>query len=290
MLIDGKEISKKILKEISSDLRQISKNLGRSPALSIILIGNNPASETYVRSKIKSCNEVGIKGELIRFDINVDSKTLMNEIDKLNNNSDIDGILLQLPVPKNLNERELIEQISPLKDVDGLTAENIGFLNSGAPRFIPATPYGIMEIFNRIGVTLSGKKVVIIGRSNIVGRPLFSLMSGRGENSNSTVTLCHSYTENLSEFTLQADIIIVATGSANIVDGSMIKEGAIVIDVGINRVDDKSRKLGYRLIGDVDFKTANKKASYITPVPGGVGPMTITMLMKNVCNAAKGVK
>jgi len=290
MLIDGKEISKKILKEISSDLRQISKNLGRSPALSIILIGNNPASETYVRSKIKSCNEVGIKGELIRFDINVDSKTLMNEIDKLNNNSDIDGILLQLPVPKNLNERELIEQINPLKDVDGLTAENIGFLNSGAPRFIPATPYGIMEIFNRIGVTLSGKKVVIIGRSNIVGRPLFSLMSGRGENSNSTVTLCHSYTENLSEFTLQADIIIVATGSANIVDGSMIKEGAIVIDVGINRVDDKSRKLGYRLIGDVDFKTANKKASYITPVPGGVGPMTITMLMKNVCNAAKGVK
>jgi len=290
MLIDGKEISKKILKEISSDLRQISKNLGRSPALSIILIGNNPASETYVRSKIKSCNEVGIKGELIRFDINVDSKTLMNEIDKLNNNSDIDGILLQLPVPKNLNERELIEQINPLKDVDGLTAENIGFLNSGAPRFIPATPYGIMEIFNRIGVTLSGKKVVIIGRSNIVGRPLFSLMSGRGENSNSTVTLCHSYTENLSEFTLQADIIIVATGSANIVDGSMIKEGAIVIDVGINRVDDKSRKLGYRLTGDVDFKTANKKASYITPVPGGVGPMTITMLMKNVCNAAKGVK
>jgi len=290
MLIDGKEISKKILKEISSDLRQISKNLGRSPALSIILIGNNAASETYVRAKIKACNEVGIKGELIRFDINVDSKTLMNEIDKLNNNSDIDGILLQLPVPKNLNERELIEQISPLKDVDGLTAENIGFLNSGAPRFIPATPYGIMEIFNRIGVTLSGKKVVIIGRSNIVGRPLFSLMSGRGENSNSTVTLCHSYTENLSEFTLQADIIIVATGSANIVDGSMIKEGAIVIDVGINRVDDKSRKLGYRLTGDVDFKTANKKASYITPVPGGVGPMTITMLMKNVCNAAKGVK
>jgi len=290
MLIDGKEISKKILKEISSDLRQISKNLGRSPALSIILIGNNAASETYVRAKIKACNEVGIKGELIRFDINVDSKTLMNEIDKLNNNSDIDGILLQLPVPKNLNERELIEQINPLKDVDGLTAENIGFLNSGAPRFIPATPYGIMEIFNRIGVTLSGKKVVIIGRSNIVGRPLFSLMSGRGENSNSTVTLCHSYTENLSEFTLQADIIIAATGSANIVDGSMIKEGAIVIDVGINRVDDKSRKLGYRLIGDVDFKTANKKASYITPVPGGVGPMTITMLMKNVCNAAKGVK
>jgi len=290
MLIDGKEISKKILKEISSDLRQISKNLGRSPALSIILIGNNAASETYVRAKIKACNEVGIKGELIRFDVNVDSKTLMNKIDELNNNSDIDGILLQLPVPKNLNERELIEQINPLKDVDGLTAENIGFLNSGAPRFIPATPYGIMEIFNRIGVTLSGKKVVIIGRSNIVGRPLFSLMSGRGENSNSTVTLCHSYTENLSEFTLQADIIIAATGSANIVDGSMIKEGAIVIDVGINRVDDKSRKSGYRLIGDVDFKTANKKASYITPVPGGVGPMTITMLMKNVCNAAKGVK
>ena len=194
---------------------------------------------------------------------------------------------MQLPVPKNLNERELIEHISPLKDVDGLTAENIGLLNSGTPRFIPATPYGIMEIFNRIGVSLSGKKVVIIGRSNIVGRPLFSLMSGRGENSNSTVTLCHSYTKNLSEFTLNADIIIAATGSANILDGSMIKEGAIIIDVGINRLDDKSRKSGYRLIGDVDFETANKKASYITPVPGGVGPMTITMLMKNVCNAAK---
>ena len=287
MLIDGKEISKKILKEISSDLHQISKNLGRKPALSIILIGNNPASETYVKAKIKACSEVGIDGNLIRFDINVDSKTLIDQIDKLNKKIDIDGILLQLPVPKNLNERELIEHISPLKDVDGLTAENIGLLNSGTPRFIPATPYGIMEIFNRIGVSLSGKKVVIIGRSNIVGRPLFSLMSGRGENSNSTVTLCHSYTKNLSEFTLNADIIIAATGSANILDGSMIKEGAIIIDVGINRLDDKSRKSGYRLIGDVDFETANKKASYITPVPGGVGPMTITMLMKNVCNAAK---
>ena len=287
MLIDGKEISKKILKEISSDLHQISKNLGRKPALSIILVGNNPASETYVKAKIKACSEVGIDGNLIRFDINVDSKTLIDQIDKLNKKIDIDGILLQLPVPKNLNERELIEHISPLKDVDGLTAENIGLLNSGTPRFIPATPYGIMEIFNRIGVSLSGKKVVIIGRSNIVGRPLFSLMSGRGENSNSTVTLCHSYTKNLSEFTLNADIIIAATGSANILDGSMIKEGAIIIDVGINRLDDKSRKSGYRLIGDVDFETANKKASYITPVPGGVGPMTITMLMKNVCNAAK---
>ena len=287
MLIDGKEISKKILKEISSDLYQISKNLGRKPALSIILIGNNPASETYVKAKIKACREVGIEGNLIRYDINVDSKTLIDQIDKLNKKIDIDGILLQLPVPKNLNERELIEHISPLKDVDGLTAENIGLLNSGTPRFIPATPYGIMEIFNRIGVSLSGKKVVIIGRSNIVGRPLFSLMSGRGENSNSTVTLCHSYTKNLSEFTLNADIIIAATGSANILDGSMIKEGAIIIDVGINRLDDKSRKSGYKLIGDVDFETANKKASYITPVPGGVGPMTITMLMKNVCNAAK---
>ncbi|MBN32464.1 MAG: bifunctional 5,10-methylene-tetrahydrofolate dehydrogenase/5,10-methylene-tetrahydrofolate cyclohydrolase [Dehalococcoidia bacterium] len=287
MLIDGKEISKKILKEISSDLHQISKNLGRKPALSIILIGNNPASETYVKAKIKACSEVGIEGNLIRFDINVDSKTLIDQIEKLNKKIDIDGILLQLPVPKNLNERELIEHINPLKDVDGLTAENIGLLNSGTPRFIPATPYGIMEIFNRIGVSLSGKKVVIIGRSNIVGRPLFSLMSGRGENSNSTVTLCHSYTKNLSEFTLNADIIIAATGSANILDGSMIKEGAIIIDVGINRLDDKSRKSGYRLIGDVDFETANKKASYITPVPGGVGPMTITMLMKNVCNAAK---
>ncbi len=287
MLIDGKEISKKILKEISSDLHQISKNLGRKPALSIILIGNNPASETYVKAKIKACREVGIEGNLIRYDINVDSKTLIDQIDKLNKKIDVDGILLQLPVPKNLNERELIEHISPLKDVDGLTAENIGLLNSGTPRFIPATPYGIMEIFNRIGVSLSGKKVVIIGRSNIVGRPLFSLMSGRGENSNSTVTLCHSYTKNLSEFTLNADIIIAATGSANILDGSMIKEGAIIIDVGINRLDDKSRKSGYRLIGDVDFETANKKASYITPVPGGVGPMTITMLMKNVCNAAK---
>ncbi|MFL2673522.1 MAG: bifunctional 5,10-methylenetetrahydrofolate dehydrogenase/5,10-methenyltetrahydrofolate cyclohydrolase [Dehalococcoidia bacterium] len=287
MLIDGKEISKKILKEISSDLHQISKNLGRKPALSIILIGNNPASETYVKAKIKACREVGIEGNLIRYDINVDSKTLIDQIDKLNKKIDIDGILLQLPVPKNLNERELIEHISPLKDVDGLTAENIGLLNSGTPRFIPATPYGIMEIFNRIGVSLSGKKVVIIGRSNIVGRPLFSLMSGKGENSNSTVTLCHSYTKNLSEFTLNADIIIAATGSANILDGSMIKEGAIIIDVGINRLDDKSRKSGYKLIGDVDFETANKKASYITPVPGGVGPMTITMLMKNVCNAAK---
>ena len=289
MLIDGKEISKKILEEISNDLHQISKNLGRSPALSIILIGNNPASESYIKAKLKACSKVGIKGELIRFESDIDKNILKDEINNLNNNDDIDGILLQLPIPKNLNEREIIEFIDPTKDVDGLTSENIGFLNSGNPRFIPATPFGIMEIFRRVGINLPSKKVVIIGRSNIVGRPLFALMSGRGKNSNSTVTLCHSKTKNLSEFTLKADIVIAATGSINILNGSMIKNGAIVIDVGINRVEDESRKSGYKLVGDVDFESTKDKASLITPVPGGVGPMTIAMLMKNVCNAARKV-
>ncbi len=287
MLIDGKEISKKILKEISNDLHQISKNLGRPPSLSIILIGNNPASESYIKAKLKACSEVGIKGELIRFESDVNSNVLKDEINNLNSDDNVDGILLQLPIPKDLNEREMIEYIDPTKDVDGLTSENIGLLNSGNPRFVPATPFGIMEIFRRTGINLPGKKVVIIGRSNIVGRPLFALMSGRGENSNSTVTLCHSNTKNLPEFTLKADIVIVATGSVNIVDGSMIKNGAIVIDVGINRVEDKSKKSGYKLVGDVDFESTKDKVSYITPVPGGVGPMTIAMLMKNVCNAAK---
>jgi len=287
MLIDGKQISKKIMEELSSEIKTITSKLGRAPYLSIILIGNNPASEVYVREKLKACKYVGIFGNLTRFDSSASEEEIESDIKKKNDNKDVDGILLQLPLPDHLDSEKLIEFIDPNKDVDGLTTENIGLLVSGNPRFVPATPLGIIELINRMGVELKGRNVVIVGRSKIVGRPLSIIMSGKGANSNATVTLCHSWTSNLIDFTSQADVLIVSTGSANTINGSMIKKGAIVIDVGINKIEDQTKKSGYRLVGDVDFDSAKTKASMITPVPGGVGPMTIAMLMKNVSLSTK---
>ena len=272
MLIDGKEISKLAYKDIVNEIKIITKKIKRPPTLNIILIGENPSSLTYVNNKLKKCEEIGIKGNLIKKPNNIGQK-------------DVLGIILQLPIPNHLNERILIESINPLKDVDGLTATNIGLLSIGNPRFIPATAYGIMEILKKEKISSEGKNIVVIGRSNIVGKPMVALLSGKSENA--TVTVCHSKTINLVQHTVNADIIIVAVGKPNVLDGSMVKKGVIVIDVGINRIENKENSKGFSIVGDVEFNSISKKASLITPVPGGVGPMTIAMLMKNVCEAAK---
>ena len=285
MLIDGKEISKLVYRDIVNEINLITKKIQRPPSLNIILIGDNPSSITYVNNKLKKCNEIGIRGNLIKKPKNIDEQSVLNIINELNQDEKVDGIILQLPIPNHLNERILIEKISPLKDVDGLTATNIGLLSIGKPRFIPATAYGIMEILKKESIISEGKNIVVIGRSNIVGKPLVDLLSGKDENA--TVTVCHSKTINLRQHTMNADVIIVAVGKPNILDGSMIKDGAIVIDVGINRVENKKNLKGFSIVGDVEFNSILKKASSITPVPGGVGPMTIAMLMKNVCEAAK---
>ena len=285
MLIDGKEISKLVYKDIVNEIDVITKKIQRPPSLNIILIGDNPSSLTYVNNKLKKCKEIGISGNLIKKPKNIDEQNVISIINELNQDEKVDGIILQLPIPNHLNERILIEKISPLKDVDGLTATNIGLLSIGKPRFIPATAYGIMEILKNENIISEGKNIVVIGRSNIVGKPMVALLSGKHENA--TVTVCHSKTINLKQHTLNADVIIVAVGKPNILDGSMIKEGAIVIDVGINRIENKENSKGFSIVGDVDFNSILKKASSITPVPGGVGPMTIAMLMKNVCEAAK---
>ena len=285
MLIDGKEISKLVYKDIVNEIEIITKKIQRPPSLSIILIGENPSSLTYVNNKLKKCEEIGVKGNLIKKPNNVDEQGISDIINELNQNKKVDGIILQLPMPNHLNERILIEKISPLKDVDGLTATNIGLLSIGKPRFIPATAYGIMEMLKKENLISEGKNIVVIGRSNIVGKPMVALLSGKAENA--TVTACHSKTINLKQHTINADVIIVAVGKPNILDGSMIKDGVIVIDVGINRIENKKNSKGFSIVGDVEFNSVSKKASLITPVPGGVGPMTIAMLMKNVCEATK---
>ena len=285
MLIDGKEISKLVLNDLINEIKIITNKIKRPPSLNIILVGDNPASLTYVQNKLKKCSEIGINGNLIKQSKDVKDQDISMLIDRLNKDKNVDGIILQLPIPSHLNDRKLIETISPLKDVDGLTSTNIGLLSTGNPRFIPATAYGIMEILRKEKIVTQGKRIVVIGRSDIVGKPMVALLSGKDENA--TVTLCHSKTKNLSDHTIDADIIIVAVGKVNVLTGSMIKDGAVVIDVGINRVKNENASKGYSIVGDVDLGSIKEKASLYTPVPGGVGPMTIAMLMKNVCEAAK---
>ena len=285
MLIDGKEISKLVLNDLINEIKIITNKIKRPPSLNIILVGDNPASLTYVQNKLKKCSEIGINGNLIKQSKDVKDQDISILIDRLNKDKNVDGIILQLPIPSHLNDRNLIETISPLKDVDGLTSTNIGLLSTGNPRFIPATAYGIMEILRKEKIVTQGKRIVVIGRSDIVGKPMVALLSGKDENA--TVTLCHSKTVNLRDHTINADIVIVAVGKINILTGSMIKDGAVVIDVGINRVKNENAAKGYNIVGDVDLGSIKEKASLYTPVPGGVGPMTIAMLMKNVCEAAK---
>lgn len=284
-LLNGKEASEKIKAQLTAKIQSLKNKQLNVPHLTAILIGHNGASETYVASKIKNCEEVGIKSSLIRLDETVSEKNLVESIRSLNTNEAVDGILVQLPLPKHINEQNIIIAINPSKDVDGFHPINIGKLVQGAPSFISATPYGIILLLQHYNITTNGKHVVVIGRSNIVGRPISILLSSNASYGNATVTLCHSHTNNLKELSLQADILIAALGKPGFVTADMVKEGAVVIDVGITRVEDATAKKGFRIKGDVDFDNVAPKTSFITPVPGGVGLMTIAALLTNTMNA-----
>ncbi|MFO7890188.1 MAG: bifunctional methylenetetrahydrofolate dehydrogenase/methenyltetrahydrofolate cyclohydrolase FolD [bacterium] len=286
-IIDGKKISRIIKDELKLEVSRLKqKNI--IPHLSVILVGDNDASKIYVNMKQKACKKVGIISETIKLKDSVSEKTLLQKIDTLNKNPEIHGILVQLPLPSHINESSVIERITPEKDVDGFHPTNLGRLVIDAGHtFIPATPYGIIELLSRYNITIEGKHVVILGRSNIVGKPLGLLFLRKNNMGNATVTFCHSRTKNLSSITKTADILVAAMGKAEFIKKNMVKSGVIVIDVGINRVEDASKKRGYRLVGDVDFNQVSKISSLITPVPGGVGPMTIAMLLKNTTISAK---
>ena len=287
-ILDGAAVSAHIKEQIRQEVVEL-KNAGKKvPHLAVIIVGNNPASESYVSNKVKSCGEVGFGSSLIRLETTITEEELLNVVQKLNNDNDIDGILVQLPLPKHISENAVINAIDEAKDVDGFHPISQGKMVLGLPTFLPATPYGIMLMLEHYNIDTVGKHCVVIGRSNIVGTPMTLLMSRNTNPGNATVTMCHSKTKNLKEICLQADIVIAAIGRPYFVTADMVKENAVVIDVGINRVDDASKKSGFRLVGDVDFDNVAPKCSYITPVPKGVGPMTICGLMKNTLLAARG--
>lgn len=284
-ILDGKTVAHAVKQEIKEKLINFKKTGGKTPHLAAVLVGNNGASETYVASKIKNCEEIGFQSTLIRLEENVGEEELLQNIIALNENADIDGILVQLPLPKHIKEEKVINLINPDKDVDGFHPSNVGRLVQGMPAFIAATPYGIMLMLKHYQIETEGKHAVVIGRSNIVGRPMSILLSQNMPYGNCTVTLCHSKTKNLKALCLQADIIVAALGKPAFLTGDMVKENAIVIDVGINRIKDENKKSGYRLAGDVKFDEVAPKCSYISPVPGGVGLMTIAALLMNTFNA-----
>lgn len=284
-ILDGKLLSKQIKDELKFQVDNLIKSGKKAPHLAAIIVGNDGASLTYVSSKVKSCEKIGYNSTLIKLDEKISEQKLINEINKLNQNSDVDGFIVQLPLPKHINEEKILNQIKPSKDVDGFHPSNFGKMALGLETFIPATPYGIMEIFSRYKISLEGKIVVVLGRSNIVGKPISILMSNKGNPGNATVILTHSKTNNLVNLTKQADVIISALGIPNFLKSEMIKKNCIVIDVGITRVKNPLKPKGYEIVGDVDFDNVIKKSSYITPVPGGVGPMTIAMLLKNTMHA-----
>ena len=286
-ILDGKIVSESVKEKIKQKMLQFKSNGNKTPHLAAVLVGSNGASETYVASKVKNCEAVGFKSSLIRFDENISESELITAIEKLNNDKDIDGILVQLPLPKQINEEKIINLINPDKDVDGFHPMSIGKMVQGLPTFIPATPYGILLMLEHYKIETSGKHAVVIGRSNIVGRPISILLSRNTYPGNCTVTVCHSRTNNLKEICLQADIIIAALGIPEFLKADMVKENAVVIDVGITRVADATKKSGFAIKGDVDFENVAPKCSYITPVPGGVGLMTIGALMMNTFNAAQ---
>jgi methylenetetrahydrofolate dehydrogenase (NADP+)/methenyltetrahydrofolate cyclohydrolase len=284
-ILNGNAASAAIKNSLKMEVAQLSARGKTVPHLAAILVGDNGASETYVNAKVKACEEVGFKTTLIRFDDTVSSIKLLDVITELNQDLDIDGILVQLPLPGHISSEEVINTIDPGKDVDGFHPVNVGRMVLGQPSFVSATPYGIMLLLEHYKVETKGKHAVVIGRSNIVGRPMSILLSAAGEQGNCTVTLCHSHTKNLKEVCLSADIIIAALGKPGFVKEDMVKEGAVLIDVGITRVPDETKKSGFRLIGDVDYENVKEKCSFITPVPGGVGPMTIAALLKNTFRA-----
>ena len=281
IIIDGKKIAQEIRAELKTEIDKL-KSAGKDvPGLVAILVGDNPASESYVRGKAKACEEIGMRAVTERHPSDMKENELLNLIDSYNNNSKFNGILVQLPLPKHIDEDKVIEAISPKKDVDGFHPISVGNLVIGKPAFRSCTPAGIQELLIRYKIETKGKHVVVLGRSNIVGKPIANIMLQKKEFANSIVTICHSAAPDVSYYTKQADILVAAMGSPKFVKADMVKDGVVVIDVGINRVEDNTASKGYRLVGDVDFDEVSKKSSYITPVPGGVGPMTIAMLLKN---------
>jgi methylenetetrahydrofolate dehydrogenase (NADP+)/methenyltetrahydrofolate cyclohydrolase len=287
-ILDGKIVSQSVKDQLKAKTDALVAEGKKQPHLAAILVGNNGASETYVASKVKTCEAIGFKSTLVRLEETVTEAELIAAIEALNNDTDVDGILVQLPLPKQIDDEKIISLIHPDKDVDGFSPVSVGKLVQGLPTFIPATPYGIMLMFEHYNIETAGKHAVVIGRSNIVGRPMSILLSQNTNPGNCTVTVCHSRTTNLKEICLQADIIVAALGKPGFLKADMVKEGAVVIDVGITRVADETKKSGFSIKGDVDFENVAPKCSYITPVPGGVGLMTIGALMMNTFNAAEG--
>jgi len=288
ILIDGNKISAEIKEEIALEVQQMKKRGEKTPHLAAIIVGHDGASETYVGHKEKSCKQVGFDSTVLRFEDTVTEKELLETVDKLNNDPAIDGFIMQLPLPKHISEQKVIEAIDPKKDVDGFHPINLGRIVIGLPAYVSATPAGIIELFKRYKIETSGKNVVVIGRSNIVGKPISILLSQKANPGDATVTLTHSRTKNLKDIVSKADIVIAALGQPEFLTAEMVKEGAVVIDVGITRIKSENTKSGWKLIGDVKFDEVSKKASFITPVPGGVGPMTIVSLLQNTLKAAKG--
>ena len=285
-IIDGKQVACDIRAELKSEVAQLQAEHGVTPGLAVILVGDDPASKSYVTAKEKACTEIGIYSNDNRLPADFPESELLALIEKLNNDPRIDGILVQLPLPKHIDEDKVLTAIRPEKDVDGFHPMNVGRMLIGEPCFLPCTPHGIIQLLLRSGVKTDGAHAVVIGRSNIVGKPVANMLARKAEGGNATVTLCHTRTANLADFTRQADILVVASGHPKTVTGDMVKPGATVIDVGVNRVPDTTAAKGYRLVGDVDFESAKEVAGLITPVPGGVGPMTITMLLYNTVQSA----
>ncbi|MGK9476643.1 bifunctional methylenetetrahydrofolate dehydrogenase/methenyltetrahydrofolate cyclohydrolase FolD [Melioribacter sp. OK-6-Me] len=285
VILDGKKIASEIKAELRENIQKLKSEGKPVPGLVAILVGENPASKVYVSSKSRDCEEIGIKSKVESLPENTTEKELLDLIKKYNNEPEYHGILVQLPLPDHIDENRVIETIDPLKDVDGFHPQNVGNLVIGKNTFYPCTPYGIMEILRRYQIETQGKHVVVVGRSNIVGKPIANMMLQKKKGANSIVTVCHSAAEDLSRYTKDADILIAAIGKPNFIKASMVKEGVVVVDVGINRIEDSTTKAGYRLVGDVDFEEVFDKASYITPVPGGVGLMTRAMLLRNTFEA-----
>jgi methylenetetrahydrofolate dehydrogenase (NADP+)/methenyltetrahydrofolate cyclohydrolase len=285
-IIDGKQVAADMRAELKAETARLKKQ-GIVPGLGVILVGEDPASKSYVTAKEQACQEIGIYSDDNRLPADTSQEDLMALVEKMNNDPKINGILVQLPLPKGLNEAEVLLAIDPVKDVDGFHPMNVGKMVVGEKAFLPCTPHGVIQLLIRSGVKLAGAEVVIVGRSNIVGKPLANMLIQKNATGNATVTVCHTRTKNLAEHTRRADVVIAAAGRPNTVTADMVKDGVVVIDVGVNRIEDATKKSGYRLVGDVDFEAVKEKASLITPVPGGVGPMTITMLLYNTVESAK---
>lgn len=285
-IIDGKKISEEVRSELGKEVEKL-KAKGVTPGLAVVLVGENPASQVYVRMKGKACEKIGIHSITERLPESTSEEELLSLIDRLNKDPKYHGILVQLPLPKHINTTRVLDAIDPKKDVDGFHPVNVGKMMIGDPVFLPCTPHGIQELLLRSGYDPEGKHVVVVGRSNIVGKPLANILIQKREGANATVTICHTRTKDLARFTRQADILVAAAGHPNTITADMVKEGVVVIDVGVNRMEDPTREKGYRLVGDVDFDAVKEKAEAITPVPGGVGPMTIAMLLVNTVKAAK---